>query len=96
MYAWLVYFCRSYPVVIFSRFVSGGHKKDPATKAFEISYPIADTFQHLGSFIAALRISVGIRAVKGMQNIFTPVVDGTAAAPEFRKICELRYMEPVL
>ena len=48
--------------------------EDTITKTREVTDAIRNSFENLGFVVTALGKTVGVRTVKGIENIFTPIV----------------------
>ena len=51
--------------------------KNPAAEAVEVANAITDTFEDLRFVVAAFGVAVGIRHIKGIEDVFAPVVNGS-------------------
>lgn len=69
--------------------------EDSVAEAGEVAYTIANTFQNLGFVVAAFGIAVSKMDVKRVKNQLTPVVQGSGAIIEFRKMGGFGSVDPV-
>ena len=60
--------------------------EDSVAKAGEVADTITNTLENLSFVVAAFGKAVGIGDIKSIKNVLAPVVNGSGALVEFRKM----------
>ena len=69
--------------------------ENPATEAGKVANAITDTFENLRLIVATLSIAVGIRNIKGIEDVLAPVVDSSGTFIELWKMSVFCANNPV-
>jgi hypothetical protein len=51
--------------------------ENPAAEAGEVANTVANAFENLRFVVAAFGVAVGIRHIKGIEDVLAPVVNGS-------------------